>query len=467
MSGIVIPETDPAAPMPGRRARLGQTLAALSRPRVLIMLLLGFSSGLPFMLTANTLGFWLRDKGLGLATISALSWVGLVYSLKFLWAPVIDRTDFPLLKRLGRRRSWMLAAQIVVGASLAGMALIGPQGGLAIFGAMALVTAFASATQDIVIDAWRIEAASTTEELGLMTSAYQLGYRAALLCTDALILILAQYAGWSLSYVAAAAAMTIGVAATFLAREPAKADAVMHAKSDAAPLWTPRGFFDAVVGPFVDFFRAHGVFALVMLLTITLYHLSDYLRGPVLNPFYHDVGYSKVTVGTIRATIGLWGVIAGVAAGGFCSLRLGFFRTLIAGAVLQPIGIGAFALVALAGGPNLPLFAAVMTFDNFAIGFSGVALVAYMSSLTSLGYTASQYSVMTSALAWSGKTLKGFSGFVIQGLEQGRDLMHAYAIFYLGAAALGLPAIALCFVLAKAAADKDVAVTPRCANIRS
>jgi PAT family beta-lactamase induction signal transducer AmpG len=440
-----------------KRATMREVLHALSRPRVLVMLLLGFASGLPFMLTANTLSFWLREDGISLKTIGFLSWVGLAYSLKFLWAPLVDRLDLPLVGRLGRRRGWLLAAQVVVGIALAAMGLTGPGDGLLAFGALALVVAFASSTQDIVVDAWRIEAAETAEELGLMSSAHQLGYRIALLCTDALILILAQYAGWSLSYVVAGAAMSIGVAATFMAREPARADAVMHAKSDAAPLWTPRGLFDAIAGPFVEFFRAHGAFALVMLLTITLYHLSDYLRGPISNPFYHDAGYSKLTVGAIRGTIGLWGTFVGLAAGGLCSVRIGFFKTLIVGAVLQPIGIAAFAAVALAGGPNDALFTAVMTFDNFAIGFAGVALVAYMSSLTSLGYTASQYAVMSSALAWTGKTLKGFSGLVVESLQQGRDLMHAYALFYLGAALLGVPAVALCFVLARTAGKRATA----------
>jgi PAT family beta-lactamase induction signal transducer AmpG len=450
---------NPAAPKTPRAARrgMGDVLHALRQPRILAMLLLGFSSGLPFMLTANTLGAWLRDEGLTLSAISALSWVGLVYSLKFLWAPVIDRVGLPLTGRLGRRRGWILAAQLLIGAGLLAMAGWGPKANLMLFGACALLVAFASATQDIVVDAWRIEAAQTAEDLGLLTSAYQLGYRIALQITVAWIFILAQYTGWRPSYALMGLAMLIGVGATLMAKEPTRADVVMHAKDDAAPLWTPRGFFDAVVGPFVEFFKAHKAFGLVMLLTITLYHLSDYLRGPITNPFYHDVGYSKLTVGAVRATFGLWTSVAGVAAGGFCSLRIGFFRTLIIGAVLQPIGIGAFALIALAGGPNVALFAAVNSLDDFAIGFSGVALIAYMSSLTSLGYTASQYAVMSSALAWTGKTLKGFSGFVIQGLQQGRDLMHAYALFYLGVAALGVPAVLLCFVLARAAKARAAA----------
>jgi PAT family beta-lactamase induction signal transducer AmpG len=444
---------DAAQPNKPRAARysMGDVFRALRRPRVLAMLLLGFSSGVPFLLVGNTLGYWLREGGMSLTAIGFLSWVGLAYSFKFLWAPVVDRVDVPLLGRLGRRRGWMVLAQIAVAASLAAMALIGPGGGIAPFAACAVAAAFSAATQDIVVDAWRIEAAETAEELGLMTAAYQLGYRAALYCTDALILLLAQFAGWPASYLTAAAAMAIGLGASLFAREPAKADAVMHAKSGAAPLWSPRGFFDAVVGPFVEFFKAHGLFALVMLLTITLYHLSDYLRGPIVNPFYHDVGYTKLQVAAVRGTFGLWATITGVAAGGLCSLRLGFFRTLILGAILQPIGIGGFAFVALAGGPDLGLFTFVNCLDNFGIGFSGVALVAYMSSLTNLGYTASQYAVMSSALAWTGKILKGFSGKEVEALQQATDKMHGYALFYLAVSALGIPAIGLCFVLAAAA----------------
>lgn len=438
---------------------MSDVLRALRQPRVLAMLLLGFSSGLPFMLTGNTLGAWLRSNGMTLGAISALSWVGLAYSLKFLWAPVIDRVGLPMFERLGRRRGWILAAQILIGAGLLGMAVVGPKGNLVPFAALTLLVAFASATQDIVVDAWRIEAAETTEELGVMTSAYQLGYRVALQLTVAWIFILSQFVGWNLSYGVMAAAMLVGLAATVIATEPKQADMVMHAKSDSAPLWTPRGFFDAVAGPFVEFFKVHKAFGLVMLLTITLYHLSDYLRGPIVNPFYHDVGLSNLTVGAVRSTVGLWTTVTGVAVGGFCSIRIGFFRTLIIGAVLQPIGIGAFALMALHGGPDVALFATINGVDDFAIGFSGVALISYMSSLTNLGYTASQYAVMSSALAWTGKTLKGFSGFVIQGLQHGRDLMHAYALFYLGVAALGIPAIALCFVLA-AVAKRRAAVSP-------
>src|SRR5690606_1359620 len=210
-----------------------EVAANLRQRKVLAMLLLGFSSGIPIYLVGNTLGFWMRENGIELSTIGFLSWVGLAYSLKFLWAPLVDKLDAPLFGRwLGRRRGWMLAAQIVVAAALAGMAWVQPREGtlllagiavdqLFVFGALALVVAFASATQDIVIDAWRIESADSDEEQGLLTSTATMGYRGALLVTDALILILAVYAGWSLSYLLMAALLGVGVVATLLAREPA------------------------------------------------------------------------------------------------------------------------------------------------------------------------------------------------------------------------------------------------------
>ncbi len=242
--------------------------------------------------------------------------------------------------------------------------------------------------------------------------------------------------------------MGAGLVATIAAREPVQADEVAELKSAQLPLWSVRGVADAIAGPFIAFFRTQGGgFAAIVLLTITLYHLSDYVRGPVSNPFYHDLGLSKTTVGLVRGTVGLWGSLTGIAVGGVCALRFGYFRTLIAGAVLQPLGIGAFCLLAVVG-PKLELFGAIMAADAFAIGFSGVALVAYMSSLTSLGYTATQYAVLTSALAWTGKFLKGFSGEVVDRLAHGRTLIEAYALFYAGAAAIGLPALALCLLLA-------------------
>lgn len=422
-------------------------LRALRRPKVLAMLLLGFSSGLPLYLVGNTMGYWMREGGSDLSAIGFLSWVGLAYSLKFLWAPLIDKTDVPLLGRLGHRRGWMLLSQIVVAAALAGMAIVQPQGGLAVFGAMALVAAFASATQDIVIDAWRIEIADDADELGLLTSGTQFGYRTALLVTDALILILAAYIGWSPSYWLMAALMGVGIlAALFLAREPAASQAPEVAQH--APLWTVSGLVDAIAGPFIAFFRTHGSWALMMLAAISLYRLPDFVMGPMNNPFYADVGIAKEFVGEVRASVGLASSLLGIAAAGLCAVRFGFVPTLLAGAVLGPGSNAAFSWVAWAGG-DPAVFVSAMAIDGFATGFAGTALVAYMSSLTSIGYTATQYALLSSFYALLGKVLKGFSGVAVEQLASGRTLVEGYALFFLGTAIVGLPALLLCLVLAR------------------
>lgn len=421
---------------------------SLRNPRVLVMLLLGFSAGLPFLLTGNTLGFWLREGGLELAAIGFLSWVGLFYSFKFLWAPVVDRVDAPLLGRLfGRRRGWMVLAQLVIGASLVGMAAVGPTGNLTAFVGFALATAFASATQDIVIDAWRIEAAETNEELAILSSAYSLGYQAAILATSALILFLAAQIGWANSYVAAGLLMVVGLAATLMAKEPERTDPSIALAHQGPPLWTPRGLFDAIAGPFIAFFKAHGNVALLMLAAISLYRLGDFVMGPMANPFYVDLGLDLAEVGAVRASVGLWASIAGVTLAGLCAVRFGFGKTLILGAIISPCSNLAFSAMAMVG-PDLAMFSTAMAIDNFSTGFAGVALVAYMSSITSLGYTATQYALLSSFYALLGKFLKGFSGVVVERLQAATDTFTGYAVFFAGTAALVLPALVLTIVLA-------------------
>jgi PAT family beta-lactamase induction signal transducer AmpG len=418
------------------------------RPRVATMLMLGFSSGLPFMLTANTLSYWLRDAGISLTAIGFLSWVGLAYSLKPLWAPLVDRLDAPFFGRLGRRRGWMFASQLLVCVGLLAMASIGPAGGLALMGASALLVAFASSTQDIVIDAWRIEIAEDGNELGLLASAYTLGYRAALLVSEALILIAANHLGWPVSYSLMAALMGVGFFATIKAGEPVRADKVMNENERELPLFSLRGFSDAVVGPFIAFFRTHQWLGLLILAVISLYQIPNFVSGPMTNAFYHDVGLSKDAVGTIRGSVGLISSLVGVAAAGLSAARFGYLPTLVAGIVLEGLAVAAFIPLAYSGA-DLGVFTAMMAVDSFGLSFAGVALVTYMSSLTSLGYTATQYALLSATYTWLGKILKGFSGQTVDALGHGRNLMDAYALFFAGAAAIGLPALILCLFLAK------------------
>jgi PAT family beta-lactamase induction signal transducer AmpG len=437
-----------AEPTPAKTYGFRETLAALGQPRVAAMAALGFASGLPFLLTGATFGYWLRDAGTTLTAIGFLSWVGLAYTFKVLWSPFIDRLPAPFLGGLGRRRGWALLTQLVVAVALLAMAIIGPDGpgGRATIGTLAVVVAFASATQDIAVDAWRIEAARDGDELGLFTSVFQLGYRAALLVTDALILVFAEYLGWPLAYVLMAVFMGVGVFSALRMPEPPRA-AAEGGQASAAALWTPRGFVDATVGPFAAFFKAHGALALLMLLMISVYRLPEFLIGPVAGPFYSDLGLGKDVVGGVRGTVGLLASILGIAAGGIAAVQLGYMRSLILGAVLQGVGVAAYAAVAIFG-PHLAIFGAAMAADNFCYAFAGVTLITYMSSLTSLGYTATQYALLSSTYTLFGKLLKGFSGAVVDSLAQSRPLMDSYAIFYVGCGAVAIPALALCLVLA-------------------
>jgi PAT family beta-lactamase induction signal transducer AmpG len=338
---------------------------------------------------------------------------------------------------------------LLVGVSFVAMALVGTAHGLVLLGAFALAAAFSAATQDIVIDAWRIESASDNDELGLLSSAYQLGYRMALLATDAVILVVAEHTSWAISYGLYGVLMGIGLAATFLAPEPASADEVMQEKTAALPLMSVRGLYDAIAGPFIMFFKTHGVMAVTMLAAISLYRLPDFVMGPMTNPFYHDIGMTKDLVGAVRASFGLIASLVGIAAGGFAALRFGYERALIIGGILQAVSIGCFALLA-APHPTFALFAGIMAFDSFSTSFAGVALVSYMSSLTSLGYTATQYALLASAYVWLGKILKGLSGTVVEHLSAAVGLMKAYAFFFMGAGAIGIPALLLFALLIRA-----------------
>jgi PAT family beta-lactamase induction signal transducer AmpG len=456
MAGTAPTTTEAARPagVKSRRTTM-DVLRSLGQPKVAAMLALGFSSGLPFMLFGNTLTFWLAEGGVKRATIGFLSWVGTVFLVKFVWGAIVDRLPAPFLMGLGRRRGWLIVTQVLVAAGLVGIALSGPQH-IPALAAFAVLAALGSAMQDTVVDAWRIEIADDADEVGLLTSTYSFGYRAALIASESIILILADHVGWSPSYLIYAALMAVGVTAALFAREPLR--------TIERPTIAARGFakaavasWDAVVEPFITFFRAHGVgLAVLTLLVITTYHLCDYMRGPMGGPYYTALHISKSMVGYVRGAL-LPVTLLGVAAGGLSAVRFGMIPTLLAGAVLQPIAIGAFAILGahggdftvIAAGPlRLSAFELIMGADAFAIAFSGVGLITYMSSLTTIGYTATQYALLTSAMAWSGKLLKGFSGQIVDGLQAGgRSDLDAYRLYYLGCGLIGIPAIILCAVL--------------------
>jgi PAT family beta-lactamase induction signal transducer AmpG len=442
-------------------------IKALGRPRVAIMLMLGMSSGLPFALVGATLTFWLAARKIDVTTIGLTSAIGFAYTFKFIWGAVVDRTPLPLIGRLGRRRSWMLVTQVVVAAAFVGMAAVDPKADIGLFVIVASIAAIGSAFQDTVIDAWRIEIAADADELGLLTAANTLGYKIALTFTEAIILAVAKRIDWPASYLICAAAMGIGFVAAILAREPVAADMVMNRKEQAAlsgPVAALVFAFDAVVGPIIAFFRAHGVLmAALMLAMITLYHLSDYGRGAMVGPYYTALKIDNDTIAWVRLVLGTPASFVGIALGGLCALRIGNVRTLILGAILQPIAVAAFAPLGFHGGDfvlvnlgaiRITQFEAAMTFDSAAFGFAGVALVSYMSTLTSLGYTATQYALLTSAMALTGKSLKTASGAIEQSMQHG-DALHAFANFYLLCGLIGVPAIFMCAVLAWAQSRRE------------
>jgi PAT family beta-lactamase induction signal transducer AmpG len=238
--------------------------------------------------------------------------------------------------------------------------------------------------------------------------------------------------------------MAIGVAAALLAAEPRMRDSVVAASAvaSASPLsaWTTRGIYDAIVNPFARFFAAHGTKALLLLAAISLYRMPDFIMGPMVNPFYRDLGLSLDAIGAMRAGVGLWATIAGVAAGGFCAVRLGFVRTLVLGAFLAPASNLGLTLMATQG-PELGVFAAALTLENFSEGFAGTALIAWMSSLTTFGYAATQYALLSSFYTILGKVLKGFSGVAVESLARAMDLIDAYGVFFACTAALGIPSV--------------------------
>ncbi len=434
---------------PKRAVGATAVLRSLGQPKVLTLLMLGFASGLPFMLVGNTLGFWLREAGLELSTIGFLSWVGIAYSAKVLWSPLVDQFNAPLFGAwLGRRRGWIAFTQVLLAVALFGTSLLSPISQLAAFGTLILVAAIASATQDIAIDALRIESADDPDQLGLLTASSQLGYRTALLLTDALILVVAADLGWPLSYQIMALLMGIGMWATWRATEPMRQVRPVLDKVPVAsrmPTILVR-LIDGLIGPFVVFLRQHRTMAVLMLVTISLYRLADFVMGPMANPLYVDLKMDKALVGEIRASVGLVATFIGIAAAGLSAIRFGSVTALLIGAVLGPASNLAFAWMAWTG-PDLAVFASAMAIDNFSAGFAGTALVTYMSSLTSFGYTATQYALLSSFYALLGKALKGFSGAAVESLKAHGSLMDAYAWFFIGTALIGVPAVLACAVL--------------------
>jgi PAT family beta-lactamase induction signal transducer AmpG len=427
------------------------------QPRMLSMLLLGFSAGLPFFLVFQTLSAWLRQDGIQRATIGMLAWVGIVYSIKFLWAPVVDRTKLPLLHRLfGRRRSWMLLAQAGIVIGLLNLSLSDPSENVLRIAMWALFVAFCAATQDIAIDAWRIESAPP-EMQGAMAAAYQLGYRGALIAGSAGALTVAAGFGWQASYTTMAALVAVGVITTLASREPEAGesrDTMLREERVIAwlderthwPHWLRNAgawFIGAVVCPLIDFFGRFGWrTAVFILLFMSTYRLTEFAMGSMANPFYIDKGYTLTQIATVVKVFGLATSMIGVVIAGIVIAKLGILRALVLGScMIMASNLGFAGLAALTDSPTLVGLAAVNSLDNLAQAMHGTSLIAFLSSLTSPKYTATQYALFSSLYALPGKILEGTSGFVVDAV--------GYGTFFTYTASLSLIGLVLLLVIAK------------------
>ncbi len=422
-----------------------------TQPRVLGMIFLGFSAGLPFLLVFSTLSAWLRDEGVELSVIGFFSWVGVTYSIKIFWAPIVDRLPLPVFTRLlGKRRSWMLLAQIGIAAGLIGMSASDTQSQIEQIALFAVWVAFCSSTQDIVIDAYRIEAV-IAELQGAMAATYVFGYRLALLVAGAGAFYIAEFFSWESAYMAMAALMLVGVITTLIISEPehkidktvfeleTQVEAVLGVEKKQGVVQRFIAWFsDAVISPFIEFFARNGKSGFVILLLIAVYRMSDITMGVMANPFYLDLGYSKAEIAEVSKVFGFFMTIIGASVGGVMVVRYGVMKPLLLGAVLVAITNLLFALMASTE-PDLMLLAGVISADNLSGGIATSVFIAYLSSLTNTAYTATQYALFSSLMTLPAKLLGGFSGIIVDAF--------GYSAFFFYAAFVGLPAIILVLII--------------------
>lgn len=404
---------------------------AFAQPAARTMFFFGFASGLPFLLVAGTLAYWLREGGLELKQITMIASAGLAYSLKFLWAPLLDRLRLPLLGQMGQRRSWLTLAMGTVIAGLVGMSLVGPDQ-LALFVWLTLAVAFAGATLDIAVDAYRVEIAPP-EHQGALVATYSLGYRIALILTGAVALVLADHIAWSWVYRLMALAMAIPLIVCAFVREPE----VIRERSEN---WLA-GLREGVVAPFADFFARFGWgTALLVLLFILSMKISDQaLVGGIIGPFYLDQGFTKTEIAGVTKVYGIWIGLAGAFLGGLAVARWGVQWPLLLAIILGAASNLLYLLLIGANG-DLGMLTLVISGENLAQGLLGTCAVAYLSSLVNLRYTATQYALFSSLIMLPGKVLGFFAGAIVEAYS-------GYASYFWLSAVLALPAVLLFFVL--------------------
>jgi PAT family beta-lactamase induction signal transducer AmpG len=408
------------------------------QPASLRMLFLGFAAGLPLLLVLGTLSFRLREAGIDRSTIGYLSWVGLAYAFKWVWAPLVDRLPIPYLTRqLGRRRSWLLLAQAMVIVGLVGMAVSDPRQTLGPVVWCALLVAVGSATQDIALDAFRIESAEPTQQAALAAS-YQTGYRLAMIWAGAGVLWVAAWvqgdnsagyvqAAWQTAYLVMAASMAVGLFTVLISKEPVQAE-LPPARN--AKEWLQ----GALIEPFADFLKRYRWQAVLILSLIAVYRISDVVMGIMANPFYVDMGYTKAEVATVTKVYGVLMTLLGAFVGGVMALRWGVMRILMLGAIMSALSNVLFAWLS-GHGHDVQALIMVVSADNLASGVASAAFIAYLSSLTNIQYSATQYALLSSMMLLLPKFIAGFSGDFVNA--------HGYANFFNATALLGLPVLVL------------------------
>lgn len=480
----------------------GEAFSVYLKPRVLAMFFLGFSAGLPLYLIFSTLSLWLSEAGVDRSAVTYFSWAALAYSFKFIWAPIIDKLPLPVLNNLlGRRRSWLLVAQCSVMVAIAWMAMIDPAHGLKGMAIAAVLLGFSSASQDIVIDAYRIEVVSKKYQAA-MSAIYIAGYRIGMLVAGAGGLYLAAYFGveneyrysaWQSTYMIMSCIMFIGVVTTLFINEPEKNENVepyLHDLSEylrfvlmfvvmVVAFIYGFGLFDfelsssfinesvrilmsllfalaamyllvmfnivnrkmvysTYVEPVTDFFKRYGKVAILLLLLVGLYRISDIVLGVIANVFYHDMGFSKNEIATTTKVFGIIMTLIGGFLGGIMTMRYGVMRILLLGAILSALTNLLFMLLAQ-NGHDIFLLSVVIAADNLSAGLASAAFIAYLSGLTNISFTAVQYAILSSLMTLLPKLLGGYSGSMVNEL--------GYSSFFFMTALMGLPVILLIYYL--------------------
>ncbi|MDR5858369.1 AmpG family muropeptide MFS transporter [Halomonas eurihalina] len=435
-------------PTPTAHRSWGDALAIYLKAPVLTMLFLGFSAGLPFLLVFSTLTAWLRSDGVEVAAIGFFAWIGILYSIKFFWAPVVDRLALPGLTRwFGQRRGWMLLAQMMIAAGLANLAHLDPVGHLPMVAICSLLVAFGSATQDIAIDAFRIESAPDDMQAA-MASTYIVGYRGGLIAAGAGALYVASLVSWKAAYLCMAALVLVGVVTVLLRPEPERlslSTQLIHEPRVRAFLRVSRGRPDwlrrlgawvigAIVCPFTDFFSRYRRQALWLLVFVAVFRISDLAMASMAHPLYIDLGFSLATIANVTNVFGIAMSILGGILGGLLVARYGIGPLLVFGATATALTNLLFVVLASTG-DNLAMLVMTIVGDNLSNGLASAVFIAFLSSLTSRAYTATQYALFSSLMTLPGKFLSGFGGLVVD--------VQGYAGFFLLASLLGLPAIFL------------------------